>query len=122
VLERQRAYTDEIERTSGAIIPWVFHRKGRPVLCIRGAWQRARLAAGRPGALLHDFRRTAARNLLRAGVPQRLAMALCGWETDSIFRRYAVADSEMLREAGAKLAGFLNGRHELTTNADDRSS
>jgi integrase len=53
----------------------------------------------------HDFRRTAARNLIRAGVPQHVVMKLCGWKTDAMFRRYAIVDERDLRDAVSKLAG-----------------
>jgi integrase len=52
----------------------------------------------------HDFRRTAARNLIRAGVPQHVVMQLCGWKTDAMFRRYAIVDERDLRSAAALLA------------------
>jgi len=58
---------------------------------------------GLPGKLVHDFRRTAVRNLIRAGVAKRVAMSMVGMRTDSIFRRYAIVDETMLREAGEKL-------------------
>lgn len=63
--------------------------------------------------ILHDFRRTAVRNLERAGVPRSTAMALVGHETESIYRRYAIVDEAMLREGVAKLdaAGGVVLRH-----------
>jgi hypothetical protein len=53
---------------------------------------------------LHDMRRSAVRNLERAGVPRSAAMAMVGHETESIYRRYAIVDEAMLREAAVKLA------------------
>ncbi len=63
----------------------------------RGAWDAATEAAGYPDKLLHDFRRTAVRNLERAGVPRSSAMAMVGHQTESIYRRYAIQDETMLR-------------------------
>lgn len=74
----------------GRIVPYVFHRDGERVRSIRGAWQKACKAAGAPGRILHDFRRTAVRNLERAGVPRSAAMAMVGHKTESIYRRYAI--------------------------------
>ena len=52
----------------------------------------------------HDFRRTAVRNLERACVARSAAMKMVGHKTESIYRRYAIADESMLQEAGEKLA------------------
>src|SRR5918994_3300587 len=57
----------------------------------------------------HDFRRTAARNLIRAGVPQHVAMQLCGWKTDAMFRRYAIVDLRDLTSAVEMLAKGTTG-------------
>ena len=64
---------------------------------------RPRLVGGTP----HDFRRTAAHNLIRAGVPQHLVLQLCGWKTDAMFRRYAIVDERDLRSAVEMLAGSV---------------
>jgi len=52
----------------------------------------------------HDFRRTAVRNLERAGVARSASIKMVGHKTESIYRRYAIADESMLQEAGEKLA------------------
>ena len=59
--------------------------------------------AGLSGRIPHDFRRTAVRNLERAGVPRSTAMKMVGHKTASIYQRYAIAEEGMLREAGDKL-------------------
>jgi integrase len=59
--------------------------------------------AGHPGKLFHDFRRSAVRTLERSGVPRSTAMAMVGHKTESIYRRYAIVDEQMHREAAAKL-------------------
>ena len=51
----------------------------------------------------HDFRRTAVRNLERAGVPRSTAMKMVGHRTESIYRRYAIVDEAMLKEGAVKL-------------------
>lgn len=67
LLESQRNKTSELERERGRIVRWVFHRNGKPIRTFKGAWKAACLAAGLPGRIPHDFRRTAVRNLVRAG-------------------------------------------------------
>jgi integrase len=47
----------------------------------------------------HDFRRTACRNMIKAGIPQAVAMAISGHKTDSMFRRYAIMDRTAVQEA-----------------------
>ena len=58
-----------------------------PVKDFRGAWESVTNAAGVPGLLVHDLRRTGARNLRRAGVDRDTVMRIGGWKTDSVFRR-----------------------------------
>lgn len=57
-----------------------------------------------PGKMVHDFRRTAVRNLERAGVPRSVAMKLTGHLTESIYRRYAVVSPVDLNAGVEKLA------------------
>jgi len=67
LIVRQREMTTQSERESGQIVPYLFHRAGRPIKDFREAWENACVAAGMPGRIPHDFRRTAVRNLERAG-------------------------------------------------------
>lgn len=82
----------------------VFHRDGKPIKSFRAAWQTACAVAGVPNRIPHDFRRTAARNLSRAGVPELVIMSLCGWKTRSVFDRYRIVNETDLAEELAKLA------------------
>src|SRR5262245_33944959 len=105
-LEAQRQVIEEKQKATGSVIPWVFHRtkRGRQLKSFRKVWIQACIDAGVPGRILHDFRRTAVRNLERAGVPRSVAMKMVGHKTESVYRRYAIVDEAMLRDAAAKLA------------------
>ena len=73
------------------------------------AWRKARVAAGCPARIPHDFRRTAVRNLVRAGVPERVAMQLTGHRTRAIFERYNITSPNDLRDAARRLDQFTAG-------------
>lgn len=103
VVEAQWTRTKEIERRTGKIVAPVFHRGGRRIRAFLGAWHAACAKAGLPGRIPHDCRRSAARNMVRAGIPQRVAMAIGGWKTDSVFRRYAIVDEKLIAESLTKL-------------------
>ncbi len=82
-----------------AISPHVFHESGVPVGDFRKAWASACEAAKVPGGLFHDLRRTAVRNMIRAGVPQTVAMSISGHRTVSMFNRYNITSNDDKREA-----------------------
>jgi integrase len=105
-LEAQHALTDEIQKKTSRVIPSVFHRNGKPIKDYRGSWQKACESAGLPGRIPHDFRRTAVRNLERAGVSRSVAMTLTGHKTEAVYRRYAIVDEQDLHEASSKLAAL----------------
>jgi integrase len=106
VLLGQHERVAAIQRATGRIIPEVFVRDdGQPVKDFKRAWTTARRRAGVPGRLFHDFRRTAVRNLIRAGIPETVAMRLTGHRTRSVFTRYCIVEEGMLQEAGERLAG-----------------
>ncbi len=104
LLVEQRERTRKVERRRGIIVPWVFHRDGDEIKSFRRAWKGACKRAGLPGAWFHDLRRTAVVNLEAAGVPRSVAMKLTGHKTESVYRRYAIADTAALEEGVAKLA------------------
>jgi integrase len=124
VLRTQWAEHEQL-RQAGRVVPIVFHRNGRPIRTFRRSWRSACRQAGVPGRILHDFRRTAVRNLERAGVPRSAAMAMVGHKTESIYRRYAIVDAAVLREAALKInrvAGERPGTKPGTRAGDPAST
>ncbi len=83
--------------------PFVFHDNGREMKSFYKAWRTACQSAGLPGKLGHDFRRTAVRNLVRAGVPERVAMMITGHKTRDVFDRYNIVSAGDLEEAARKV-------------------
>lgn len=76
---------------------------------MRKDWYDACNRAGLPSLLFHDLRRSAVRNLRRAGVTQKVAREFSGHKTDSVFNRYNISDFEDLKDAAKKLGRFLGG-------------
>ena len=93
-----------MKREHRLICPWVFfHGRGEPIKDFRGVWTAATKAAGCPGRLVHDLRRTAVRNLVRNGVPDLVAMRLTGHKTRSVFDRYNIVSAADLKDAATRL-------------------
>ena len=105
LLERQRAYADTVEVDLHRDVVWVFHRQGKPIKDHYAGWRAACKRAGLEGRTFHDLRRSAIRNMVRAGIPKHTAMKLSGHLTASVFDRYDITDLEDLRNATAKLSG-----------------
>lgn len=98
-------------RERGAVIPHLFPHLQTGRLQGQGrkdfvkAWKTACKRAICPGMLKHDFRRTAVRNMVNLGVPEKVAMTMTGHETRSVFDRYHIVSPGHLQEASRKLAG-----------------
>jgi len=99
VLESQ--WQDHIEHYPDC--PYFFHRKGKRIRYPYVAWRKACREAGLTGKIPHDFRRTAVRNMVRAGIPERVAMQIAGHKTRAIFDRYHIVTDSDLREAAKRL-------------------
>lgn len=90
-------------RSKPAGCPWVFPREGKRIVYPYHAWRKAVKESGLQGKIPHDFRRTAVRNLVRAGVPERVAMAICGHKTRSVFDRYNIVSPGDLADAARRI-------------------
>jgi len=143
LLEEQRRVADQVQRDKGMIVPHVFfhavetkdgklaERTGRRITGsgFYHAFRRARRAAGCPASIPHDLRRTAVRNMVRAAIPERVAMQLTGHKTRSVFERYNVVSDGDLREAARRLGdagghtfGHSTAVSGLPTKRDSQNS
>jgi hypothetical protein len=94
----------------------VFHRNGEGMKGFGKSWKKACKGAGCPGMIRQVFRRTAVRNLVRAGVPERVAIQMTGHKTSSILERYDIVSEGDLVEAARKL-----DKSTATITATDRA-
>ena len=81
-------------------------------MALEHKWARARKRAGLKNRIMHDLRRTAARDFRRAGVSEGEIMKLCGWKTRAMFDRYNIIDEADLAAAVAKRLRTINGKQK----------
>ena len=102
--------------------PYVIHKVGRPVYDPRRTWAKACKAVELPDLWRRDLRRSAVRNLDRSGVSAKIATAISGHKTCSVYERYNIVADRHLEDAAQKLDRYLKQRQEATEREVSRPS
>jgi Phage integrase family len=101
------------KKPGDAVFTW---ENGDPVKDFRAAWSKM-CAAAKVDIDVHDFRRTAVRNLVRSGVSEKVAMRISGHVTRSVFDRYDISTEDDLVDAAQKLENRRTAANSASENS-----
>jgi integrase len=116
VLERRRQARQFQSNGTTEMSALIFHKDGRRIGEFRKSWATACDKAGMPGILVHDLRRSAVRNLDRAGVRRDVARAISGHRTDSLYSRYNITSTEDVRAALAQTEAYREATRKVAAS------
>jgi integrase len=101
--------------------PYVFHWLKKPLGAHLKGWKDACDRAKLPGLKFHDLRRSAVRNMERAGIPRNIAMGITGHRTESVYRRYDIVCDRDLKNAATKLESYIGEQRLENRNGHKRA-